>query len=247
MFFRHFSVFCIFVFSSFCVPDFCSRQFVSTRSGEVAGFQTSVLLFFFLLSPPTRPPVVLAYYYKKKFYNKYYYNNNHNHTGVSGPRYLYGPHTQISRSRDRRLRTSLPLWPAYTHLPLPERRLRTSRLLWPPIHKSSAPGTGVSKTSLLLWRPYTKSSAPGTGVSGPRYLYGFPIHKSLAARDKRPEDLAISMAPNTQTFRDRRLYVYMDNIFDRKPASSTEHDQSPRTDIEFGNVGTDCRLPRSFA
>ena len=38
-------------------------------------------------------------------------------TSLSEPRYFYGPHTQIFRSRDRPLGTSLLLWPPYTNLP----------------------------------------------------------------------------------------------------------------------------------
>ena len=83
------------------------------------------------------------------------------------------------------------------------RPLTALLLLWPPIHKSSAPGTGLSgrryfngpdaqifrsrdrplRTSLLLWPPSCKNlPLPGRSLSGPRYFYG-PHAQIFRSRD----------------------------------------------------------------
>ena len=101
-------------------------------------------------------------------------------TGFSGPRYFYGPHTQIFLSRDSLFRTSVLRWPPYTNLPLPGQAFQDLATSMASIHKSSSPGTGFSgprcfygahtqillsgdsvlRTSLLLWPQYTNRPLP---------------------------------------------------------------------------------------
>ena len=59
-------------------------------------------------------------------------------TGLSGPRYSYGHHTQIFISRNRPFRTTLFLWPPYTNLPLAGQDFQDHATLMAPIHKSRA-------------------------------------------------------------------------------------------------------------
>ena len=65
-------------------------------------------------------------------------------TGFSGPRYFYGPHTQIFLSRDRLLRISLLLWPPYTNLPLPGQASQDLATSMVPMDKSSAALSGLT-------------------------------------------------------------------------------------------------------
>ena len=127
-------------------------------------------------------------------------------TSFSGPRYFYGPNTQIFLSRDRLLRTSLLRWPPYTNVALPGQPSQDLATSMVSIHKSSSPGTGFSgpryfdsshtqillsrdrllRTSLLLWPPYTNLPLPG----------------------QTSQDLGTSMTPHIGTrlrFRDRLL------------------------------------------